>query len=168
VQSKLSFKSYAQQWRAFVMNFECRGAVPECDDTWLHGRTKQFHRLTCWRKPQDGRPFAVGTLAPYTATSHWMKASAHSPRTPAAWNESTVSWMLWLAVYRVGKQEYPVWLQSLLKRYKGTIKVRCNGRGKWSCPVAAAALSTYSLTRVALPRVQNQATLLSCCRSLTR
>jgi hypothetical protein len=56
-----------------------------------------------------------------------------------------------------------------------TFKARCNGdslrsasaRGTWSCPVTAA-LSTYSLTRIARPRVQNRANLLSCCRSLTR
>ena len=57
-----------------------------------------------------------------------------------------------------------------------TFKARCNGdslrsasaRGNWSYPVATAALSTYSLTRLARPRVQNRATVLSCCRSLTR
>jgi hypothetical protein len=53
-----------------------------------------------------------------------------------------------------------------------SVKARCNGdslrsasaRGKRSCPVATAALST----RIARPRVQNRATLPSCCRSLTR
>ena len=57
-----------------------------------------------------------------------------------------------------------------------TLKMCCNGdslrpasaRGKWSCLVATAALSTYSLTRIARPRVQTRATLLSCCRSVTR
>jgi hypothetical protein len=64
---------------------------------------------------------------------------------------------------------------SRMRRIK-LIKVRRKGdslrfasaRGKWSCPVATAALSTYSLTRIAWPRVQNRATLPSCCRSLTR
>jgi hypothetical protein len=56
------------------------------------------------------------------------------------------------------------------------ITARCSGdslrsasaRGKWSCLVATAALSTYSLTRIALPRGENRATLPSFCRSLTR
>ena len=56
------------------------------------------------------------------------------------------------------------------------VKVRCNGdslrsasvRGKWSFPAATAALSTYSLTRIARPRVENRGALLSCCRPLTR
>jgi hypothetical protein len=51
---------------------------------------------------------------------------------------------------------------------EGTLKARGNGdslrpaseRGNWSCPVATAALSTYSLTRIALPRVQNRASSL--------
>ena len=54
-----------------------------------------------------------------------------------------------------------------------TLKARCHGdslraasaSGKWSWPVATAALSTYTLTRIAPPRVEDRATLPSCYRS---
>ena len=53
------------------------------------------------------------------------------------------------------------------------LKARCHGdslraasaSGKWSWRVATAALSTYSLTRIAPPQVDDRATLLSCYRS---
>ena len=53
------------------------------------------------------------------------------------------------------------------------VKAHCHGdslrtasaSGKWSWPVATAALSTYSLTRIAPPRVDDVATVLSCYRS---